>query len=67
MENPLKHALREAVMFLDMQGFRYALIGGVANQIWGQARFTYDIDIKEKCNTFHRPVFTLMMPRPRIL
>lgn len=46
MENPLKHALREAVTFLDTQGFRYALIGGVANQIWGQARFTYDIDIK---------------------
>jgi hypothetical protein len=46
VENPLKHALHEAVMFLDTQGFRYALIGGVANQIWGQARFTYDIDIK---------------------
>jgi predicted nucleotidyltransferase len=46
MENPLKQALSEAVRFLNTQGYRYALIGGIANQIWGQARFTYDIDIK---------------------
>jgi predicted nucleotidyltransferase len=46
VENPLKRALHEAVTFLENQGYRYALIGGIANQIWGQARFTYDIDIK---------------------
>jgi predicted nucleotidyltransferase len=44
--NLLKQALEQAVTFLAAQGFRYALIGGIANQIWGQARFTYDIDIK---------------------
>jgi len=32
--------------FLDAQKIQYAVIGGIANQIWGQARFTYDIDIK---------------------
>lgn len=46
METQLKQALREVVGFLDAQGYRYALIGGLANQIWGQARFTHDIDIK---------------------
>lgn len=46
MKDPFEHALREVVTLLDSQGLRYALIGGVANQIWGQARFTYDIDVK---------------------
>ncbi|MDW7680881.1 MAG: hypothetical protein SCK70_09970 [bacterium] len=46
MENPLKEALRQATEFLDTQKIKYAIIGGIANQIWGQARFTYDIDIK---------------------
>jgi predicted nucleotidyltransferase len=46
METHLKKALHEAVTFLDSQGYRYAVIGGIANQIWGQARFTYDIDLK---------------------
>lgn len=46
MNNPFQHALRDVVAFLDTQQFRYALIGGIANQVWGQARFTYDIDIK---------------------
>jgi predicted nucleotidyltransferase len=32
--------------FLENQKIQYAVIGGIANQIWGQARFTYDIDIK---------------------
>lgn len=32
--------------FLETQRIQYALIEGIANQIWGQARFTYDIDIK---------------------
>ncbi len=46
MENPFKLALRHVVTFLDGQHFRYALIGGIANQVWGHARFTYDIDLK---------------------
>ncbi len=46
MENPFKLTLRTVVTFLDVQHFRYALIGGIANQVWGQARFTYDIDLK---------------------
>jgi hypothetical protein len=46
MDNPFKHALQEVVTFLDTQQLRYALIGGIANQAWGQARFTYDIDLK---------------------
>lgn len=46
VEEPLKEALRQAVVFLEAQGYRYAVIGGIANQVWGIARFTYDVDIK---------------------
>lgn len=46
MANELYEALRRATTFLKQQGLQYALIGGIANQIWGQARFTYDIDLK---------------------
>jgi hypothetical protein len=46
MANPIRESLRKAVSFLEKRGYRYALIGGIANQVWGQARFTYDIDIK---------------------
>lgn len=46
MANPFKSALQEVVTFLDTQQLRYALIGGIANQAWGQARFTYDIELK---------------------
>jgi len=46
VEEPLKEALRQAVAFLEGQGYRYAVIGGIANQVWGAARLTYDVDIK---------------------
>ena len=46
MENPFKQTLRKVTTFLEAQQIQYAVIGGIANQIWGQARFTYDIDIK---------------------
>lgn len=42
----LKEALRQAVALLERQGYRYAVIGGIANQRWGRARFTYNVDIK---------------------
>jgi len=46
MEEHLKAALNQAILFLEQQGYHYAIIGGLANQLWGRARFTYDIDIK---------------------
>lgn len=46
MDNPFKQALREVVSFLESYQLKYVVIGGIANQIWGQARFTYDIDLK---------------------
>jgi predicted nucleotidyltransferase len=46
LENQIKQSLQEVVSFLDSHDIQYAIIGGIANQIWGQARFTYDIDIK---------------------
>ncbi|MCD6552623.1 MAG: nucleotidyltransferase [Anaerolineae bacterium] len=46
MDEQLENALREAIAFLNAQGYRYAVVGGIANQIWGEARFTYDVDLK---------------------
>ncbi len=46
MENLLKSALYEALTFLETHHLHYAIIGGIANQVWGHARFTYDLDIK---------------------
>ena len=46
VDEQLENALREAIAFLNAQGYRYAVVGGIANQIWGEARFTYDVDLK---------------------
>lgn len=46
MENKLFEALKSVVSLLEKKELRYAIVGGIANQMWGQARFTYDIDIK---------------------
>ena len=46
MEKPLKDALRQSVALLKKHGYRYAVIGGLANQLWGVLRLTKDVDIK---------------------
>ena len=46
MDLPIKETLRRATRFLEEQGYRYAIIGGIANQYWGTVRLTYDVDIK---------------------
>ncbi|HJW91903.1 MAG TPA: nucleotidyltransferase [Anaerolineales bacterium] len=46
MEERLEDSLREAVEFLEANGFRYAVIGGIALSQWGVIRATRDIDIK---------------------
>lgn len=46
MEQKLKRALQQSVSFLHRNGIKYAVIGGIANQYWGRARFTFDVDIK---------------------
>ncbi len=46
MSNRFQDALAQVVAFLEKHTLHYAIIGGIANQIWGQARFTYDIDVK---------------------
>lgn len=46
MDLPIKETLRRAIRFLEEQGYRYAIIGGIANQYWGTVRLTYDVDIK---------------------
>jgi hypothetical protein len=46
VERLLEPSLRKAVTFLEEQGYRYAIIGGVALPQWGVVRATYDVDIK---------------------
>lgn len=46
MSNHLEPALWQAVAFLNERGYRYAVIGGIANQVWGEPRFTHDVDLK---------------------
>lgn len=41
---PLKAAVRVA-RWLERQGVRYFLIGGVALQYWGEPRLTHDVDV----------------------
>ncbi len=46
MDKPLEEALRQAIKFLDEHAYRYAVVGGLANQYWGTPRLTNDVDIK---------------------
>lgn len=46
MEKLLEAPLRKALVFLEDQGYRYAVIGGIALSQWGVIRATLDVDIK---------------------
>ena len=46
MERQLEPPLREAIAFLEVQGYRYAVIGGIAVTTWGTIRATRDVDLK---------------------
>jgi Nucleotidyltransferase of unknown function (DUF6036) len=46
VDESLLVALRVAIAWLDGQGYRYAVIGGIANEWWGIPRLTHDVDIK---------------------
>jgi hypothetical protein len=46
VEKKLKTSLRAAISALEKNGYRYAIIGGIALSQWGIIRATYDIDIK---------------------
>lgn len=39
-------ALRALEDFFEEHGLRYAVIGGLANTVWGRPRLTYDADVK---------------------
>lgn len=43
-------ALSKIVKFLENNQIQYMLIGGIANSIYGEPRYTLDIDIKIKLN-----------------
>lgn len=46
MVDQLDQSLHFAVTFLESNGYRYAIIGGIALTYWGVVRTTYDVDIK---------------------
>ncbi|MCX8067643.1 MAG: nucleotidyltransferase [Anaerolineae bacterium] len=46
MERRLENVLRKIAAFLEENGYRYAIVGGIALSHWGVVRATYDIDIK---------------------
>lgn len=43
--NPREHAAAELHLFFQQLGVSYAIIGGVAVQIWGEPRLTQDVDL----------------------
>ena len=42
---PLEEALVESVAILDSRSIPYAVIGGLANAVWGHPRATLDVDL----------------------
>jgi len=46
VDKSLEPPLRKAIAFLEENGYRYAVIGGIAVAQWGFARATQDVDIK---------------------
>jgi predicted nucleotidyltransferase len=46
VERQLEASIRKVVVFLDANGYRYAIIGGIALAQWGVVRATYDADFK---------------------
>jgi len=43
---PKTEALRRLKEFFEQNHIRYMIIGGLANAVWGEPRFTYDADVK---------------------
>src|SRR5215510_1141795 len=42
---PLDHAVRDITRALESLSIRYAIIGGIANAVWGEPRATIDVDV----------------------
>jgi hypothetical protein len=53
----LVKALKKAIGLLDQQHIQYMIIGGLANSLYGEARQTFDIDIKLQIEERQLPDF----------
>jgi hypothetical protein len=42
---PLDHAVRDITRAFESLSIRYAIIGGIANAVWGEPRATIDVDV----------------------
>jgi Nucleotidyltransferase of unknown function (DUF6036) len=42
---PLDHAIRDITRALELLKIEYAVVGGIANAVWGEPRATIDVDV----------------------
>jgi len=42
---PLDRAIRQITQVLESQHVEYAIVGGIANAVWGEPRATVDVDV----------------------
>ena len=42
---PLDHAVREITQALEVLRIPYAVVGGIANAVWGEPLATIDVDV----------------------
>lgn len=45
MDELLEIALNKSIALLEEHGYRYAVVGGLAVQVWGPIRVTRDVDL----------------------
>ena len=43
---PLDRAVHDITRALESLGIAYAIIGGIANAVWGEPRATIDVDVE---------------------
>jgi predicted nucleotidyltransferase len=64
----LKTPLRKAIQLLEKNGYRYAVIGGIALSQWGVVRVTQDVDLKVLVSNLDydgvRAFLTRAFPKP---
>jgi predicted nucleotidyltransferase len=59
--DPLVDAIRRLKVFLEAHGIPYMVIGGVANSVWGQPRYTHDVDLKISLGKQHIAEFAALL------
>lgn len=61
--DPLVEALCRLKEFLEANLVPYMVIGGIANAVWGQPRYTHDVDLKVALGTMSIAEFAALLSR----